>query len=354
MSGHVRGMGQYARMLTKPVADQLWPLLPSARVDEITGAGRAAGWGFEPWWEQVCLPQLARRSGASHLLCPANTGPVRRIPGVHTIQVIHDLIYMLPASELPWSASRYQNLGRIYRRLVVPLAARHANTILTVSHFTRQQLLNQLGLHEQQVHVVPNTIDADWFVEQARADQDRVPDVLCVAGEAPSKNVPRLIEAFAHVVRAPDLAHLRLVLAGISPRFHAVYRQHALAAGLHQHQCALLQPVPKTELQEIYRRAWGVVMPSLYEGFGIPLLEAMASGTPVACSNTTSLPEVAGGAAWLFDPRDVPQMADQIAAMCGAPQRDQRRQDGLQHVRTLYHPDVVAVQAQQFWTSVSS
>ena len=354
MSGHVRGMGQYARMLTKPVADQLWPLLPKVRADEITGEGLAAGWGFEPWWEQVCLPRLARESGASFLLCPANTGPVRRVRGMRTILVIHDLIYMLPTSILPWSTSRYQNLGRIYRRMVVPQAARHADCILTVSHFTRQQLLSDLGLYAQQVHVVPNTIDADWFVEEPRSDQDRVPDVLCVAGEAPSKNVPRLIEAFARVVRAPDLAHLRLVLAGINPRFHAVYRQHALAAGLQEQQCALLPPVPKAELQQMYRQAWGVVMPSLYEGFGIPLLEAMASGTPVACSNATSLPEVAGGAAWLFDPRDVPQMADQIAAMCRSPQRDQQRRAGQLHVKTLYHPDVVAVQAQQFWASLGS
>ena len=140
MSGHVRGMGQYARMLTKPVADQLWPLLPKVRADEITGEGLAAGWGFEPWWEQVCLPRLARESGASFLLCPANTGPVRRVRGMRTILVIHDLIYMLPTSILPWSTSRYQNLGRIYRRMVVPQAARHADCILTVSHFTRQQL----------------------------------------------------------------------------------------------------------------------------------------------------------------------------------------------------------------------
>lgn len=352
MSGHVRGMGQYARMLTKPVVDRLWPLLPMARACEIKGLGQAGGWGFEPWWEQHCLPRLARESGASHLLCPANTGPVRRVRGLSTILVIHDLIYMLPSSHLPWSASRYQNLGRIYRRTVVPQAARHADYILTVSHFTRQQLLNDLGVNAERVHVVPNAVDADWFTPRPCPDRDRMPNVLCVGGEAPSKNVTGLIEAFAHVVRVPDLAHLRLVLAGISPAFHASYRQHAVSAGLRDHQVKLLPPVPKAALQDLYRRAWGVVMPSLYEGFGIPLLEAMASGTPVACSNTTSLPEVSGQAAWLFDPRNVLQMAQAVIDMCRSTLRDERCLLGQRHARASFHPEVVTAQARQFWQAI--
>lgn len=348
-------MGQYARMLTEPVREAVFPLLPAARRGELLGVGLARGWGFEPWWEQVCLPRMARQAHATHLLCPANTGPMwPDASGLRRIMVIHDLIYLQPSRELPWSRSPYQNLGRVYRRYVVPRAALHADQILTVSSYTRDRLLEELGLPGDKVHVVPNTVRADWFTLAPEPDENRQPYLLCVGGEAPSKNLNRLIEAFALLTKQGDLAHLRLVIAGVKPPFHGGLGQWARQFGLDADRLAFLGEVSTADLQSLYRRAWGCVMPSLYEGFGIPALEALASGTPLACSNSTSLPEVAGGCAYLFDPRRVDDMATALALMCRASGRMALARAGQVHARERFHPDAVEKLARQFWQEVLS
>lgn len=356
MLGHPRGMGQYARMLAQPVKQQARLLVPSGQAGLLADAnGLAKGHALDPWWEQVCLPQLAREVRATHLLCPSNTGPIQRLPGCAKILVVHDLIYMLGAQDLPWSRSVYQNLGRIYRRVVVPHALKSADWVVTVSNHTRVQLTEQLGVPRPRIRLVPNTVSEDWFVDAPLPDAEREGHLLCVAGEAPSKNLPRLLQAFGHVARRLGSApRLRLVLVGVSRAQQPHFAALAAQAGVGQAALVFLNDLPAATLRHLYRTAWGCVVPSLYEGFGIPALEAMASGTPLACSDATALPEVTGGHAWHFPPLDVEAMAHQITTMCLAADRAGRARQALAYAAATFHPLTVQQDARGFWEEVGA
>lgn len=351
MAGHPRGMGQYARALVSPVRDRVTALLPrSQRTTEWRS--RSEGASFFPWWEQWTLPRLSRGAGATHLLCPSNTGPVGRLRGIRKIVVVHDLIFLRSLGELPASRSAYQNLGRLYRRLVVPRAAQSADVLVTVSEFTRTELCERFEIDPRRVHVVPNSIADEWLVDRPLEDAQRHGYVLCVTGEAPSKNVSTLLRAFAELrTRAlvPDV-HLRLV--GIKPSFHPLFLAEARRLGIGD-AVTLEGFVSGPELRRMYREAWAFVLPSLFEGFGIPLLEAMASGTPVACGDTTAMPEVTGSVAWQFNPRDVRSMADALtAAITDREGRSRRARAGIERAASFSH-SAIARRAMEFWEMIA-
>ncbi len=308
MVGNYRGMGRFARQLIVPVSSHVVALTPRGiRTNDWPCVSR--GKGFFPWWEQVELPRLCRSEKIDVLLCPYNTGPVTSVGSTRLIAVIHDLIYLQPWSVLPPSISAYQTLGRLYRRHVVPAFALRADKILTVSHFTKAELVDRFGLAEQDVHVIPNAIGESWF-EEPLPLSSRKPYFFTVAGEPPSKNVHGLLKGFA--LALPELGpDARLRIAGIKAPYHKVFMQSAADLGIAE-QVDFLGFVSVEELRQHYREARAFVFASLYEGFGIPLLEAMASGTPVACSNTTSMPEVVGDCALMFDPRSVEDMAHKM------------------------------------------
>ncbi len=349
MLNHPRGMGQFARALVTPLAQTLTALLPGNQHTQ-DWPHLSAGTSFFPWWEQFVLPRLAKQCGATHLLCPSNTGPVQRTSGLRTVLVVHDLIFLQPLSELPTSRSSYQNLGRLYRRTVVPKVIRHADVLITVSQFTRNELNERFGVPLEHVHVIPNTLHEDWFVGAPLADAHRCHDILCVTGEGPSKNLSALLRAFAQMQLNGIGRGMRLRVVGVKTVFHASYLAEARVLGIGD--ALLLEGfVSESDLRQMYRKAWLFVLPSLFEGFGIPLIEAMASGTPVACSNTTSMPEVAGAGAWLFDPRNVKSITEGLTAAVLASDRLERAAVGLVHARQFAHGKVMG-QIDNFWRNI--
>jgi glycosyltransferase involved in cell wall biosynthesis len=201
---------------------------------------------------------------------------------------------------------------RSFRRLAYDRAARSAAAVIVTSEFVSERAQDALGLGADRIHVVPHAIDHTVF---RPADDEQEPIVLYPARAWPHKNHARLFQAFATLRETRP--QLRLILTG-----GGLERLDPLPEGVEN-----LGEVPASQLASLYRRAACLVYPSLYEGFGIPPLEAMACGCPVAASNAGAIPEVCGDAAVFFDPTDVEAMA---AAMLEADsRREELRERGL-------------------------
>jgi glycosyltransferase involved in cell wall biosynthesis len=246
-------------------------------------------------WEQVLLPFAAR--GADWLLCPANLAP---LAARNTAVVIHDAAAL---REPAW----YSDLYARWQRFALPRIARRARLVITVSEFSRGELRALLGV---EAAVVPGgvderfTQDADAAAARAALRLDR-PYVLTVASRTARKNLCALEES-ARRLRATGM---ELVAAGGSrPQF----REEAGASAVRT-----LGHVPDEHLPGLYAGARCFVLPSLYEGFGLPCLEAMACGTPVVASNVAALPDTCGGAAILVDPHDPAAIADAVERAAG-------------------------------------
>jgi glycosyltransferase involved in cell wall biosynthesis len=238
--------------------------------------------------EQALLPRAAHRAGIDLLHNTLNTAPAR--PGVPQVTTIHDVIY----KRFPETAGRL-NMGVA---LLVPLAARRSNVILTDSQASRQDIIEFLGVEPARIAVAPlgpGLSEPDEPLPAAelreRLDLGKAPIVLTVAAKRPHKNLERLLDAFRRV--ETDAV---LVVPGFETSFEAELRQQG------GERVRFLGWVDDRALDGLYRAATCFVLPSLAEGFGLPVLEAMARGTPVACSDISALREVAADAALYFDP----------------------------------------------------
>jgi glycosyltransferase involved in cell wall biosynthesis len=209
-------------------------------------------------------------------------------------------------------------LSLAYARTSISLAARHATRVLTVSESSKRDILRFVNVPPDNIDVIYNSYDDRFGVEPKAEDVARVREryqlhdqfVLYAGNVKPHKNLERLIEAF-ELVHRRGLDHLKLVLIGDDISRYTALRRAVHRYRLHKY-VRFLGYLPEETLAVMYRLASVFVFPSLYEGFGLPPLEAMASGTPVVTSNVSSLPEVAGDAAVLVDPYDTSAIADGI------------------------------------------
>lgn len=227
--------------------------------------------------------------GALDVVHYALTVPV---PGTRapTVVTLHDIQHR----DLP---DFFGPARRSFRRIAYDRAARGAAAVIVTSEFVRTRALELLELEPERVHVIPHGIDHALF---RPGTEEREPFLLYPARPWPHKNHARLFEAFASLRETRP--RLRLVLTG-----GGLERLDPLPEGVER-----LGVVSPERLASLYRRAACLVFPSLYEGFGMPPLEAMASGCPVAAANAGAIPEVCGEAAVLFDPTDVEAMAAAI------------------------------------------
>ncbi len=344
LSGRLRGMARFAQMLLQSLPAESRIALPQSR-PEGAFAFITKDQKWFPLWEQCILPFKARAANADFLLCPYNTGPLWA-PSPPVIVAIHDLIFL--DEELGSSPSAVQNLGRRYRKFVVQRIARKSHRIVTCSEYSKGRIVALFGIDPAKIVVIPNVVGPEWFEACPNPDPGS-PYLFAVAGEAPSKNARRLIEAMVLVhERMPGVT---LKIAGVSARFHAAFlelaKQHGLASVVQ-----LLPYLDDAALRSLYRGASAFVCPSLAEGFGIPLLEAMASGIPVCSSNATSLPEVAGDSAVYFDPLDTVAMAQAIVtSLDGSVETQTRARLGRERAAKF---TLAAVQGgiTQFWNSL--
>jgi glycosyltransferase involved in cell wall biosynthesis len=250
------------------------------------------------------------------------------------VVTIHDCIHLMFPEYLPG------RLALTYARASITLASRRATRVLTVSESSKRDILRFVDVPAEKIDVIYNAYDERFGIEPREEDVIRVREryqlhdefVLYAGNVKPHKNLERLIEAF-NIVRRRGLDHLKLVLIG-----DEISKYAALRRAVHKHQLhkyvRFLGYLPEETLAVMYRLAGVFVFPSLYEGFGLPPLEAMASGTPVVTSNVSSLPEVAGNAAVLVDPYDPDAIADGIAqVLCDETLRHDLRAKGLARAR---------------------
>ena len=344
--GHYRGMGRYLRQL---IAGREQHLLGLCATGETDPALRLIASGLRPYplWEQVSIPSLIRRHHVDVFLAPYNTAPLRLPRSTRLILVVHDLIFMDP---LPFSRSLYQNAGRLYRRFVVPRVVHRADLILTESQYTVQQLISRFNVQPSRIRVIPVSLDEDWYA--APPPRSSVtPYVLAVAGEAPSKNLARALAAFALFCRNKQHAPFRMKIAGVRPKFHSPFQAQAAELGI-AGAVEFLPYLTDAEMRSLYQQAQVFLMPSLAEGFGIPVLEAMASGVPVAASSAASLPEVGGDAALYFDPTSVEAIASTLEMILADPAiaADLSSKGRIQARK--FHPRVVREMIQSFWAEL--
>jgi glycosyltransferase involved in cell wall biosynthesis len=267
----------------------------------------APGWrlGRQLAWEQVGLPLRALRLGAHVLHQPTGSpGPLASL--VKTVMTVHDLAPTRHPEWLPHARSRW------YWGRLVPRAARRAHAVLVPSEATRRDVVALAGVPEDRVHVAPwgvalDPSDPSGATPEAVRAAHRLPETyaLYVGTVDRRKDYRTLLEALA---RLP--ATLHLVIAGTVIAGRTDFPERAAALGLGG-RVRRLGYVPDRELAGLYRGAALFVYPSLHEGFGLPVLEAMACGAPVITYRSTSLPEVAGDAALLLDP---PVSAEALAA----------------------------------------
>ena len=217
---------------------------------------------------------------------------------VPTVVTVHDLQHL----DHPELFSRAE---RLWRARTHERSARAAAAVIVPSQFVRRRAIELLGLAPEHVHAIPWGVDHERF---RPGSEDREPFLLYPARPWPHKNHARLFEAFA--LLREERPELTLVLTG------GGHEGRAVPPGVDVRGL-----VPGEELASLYRRTACLVFPSLYEGFGQPPLEAMASGAPVAASNVPAIAEVAGEGAALFDPEDVEDIAAVVSGVLDAPQR---------------------------------
>ena len=339
---HDFGIGTYIRNLLRQLArlDHTSEFVLFCRPEDRTAVGTLAqnfravpvNAGNYSVAEQITLPWAVRREGVTLFHAPHYVLPP--LVTCRSVVTIHDCIHLMFPQYLP------NRLAYAYARASIALASKQATRVLTVSESSKRDILRFMDVPADKIVVIHNAYDERFSVEPREEDVIRVSEryqlrdefVLYAGNVKPHKNLARLIEAF-HLVRNRGLDHLKLVLIG-----DEISKYAALRRAVHQHQLhkyvRFLGYVPEETLAVMYRLAGVFVFPSLYEGFGLPPLEAMASGTPVVTSNVSSLPEVAGDAALLVDPYDPAAIADGIyTVLTDSSVRQNLREKGVARAR---------------------
>ena len=268
---------------------------------------------FYPLWEQIVLPIHAVRDNLDILHCPANAGPYLLPSKIKLILTIHDVMYMLPNSALPSSPSLYQNIGRKYLRWIVPLVAKNATALITVSNYSKIDILKHFTIDENKIFVIHEAAGNKFkkiteSIASSIAKNLNVPDRFIMAFGAidPRKNTSKIIYAFKHFINLIKSDH-HLIIVGLSQSAKNHFTKQVQKLGISSN-VTFLGFVSEDELIALYNNAQVMLYPSLYEGFGIPVLEAMACGTPVIGSTSASIPEIAGNAALLIDPTNLEEL----------------------------------------------
>lgn len=265
-----------------------------------------------PLWEQVSLPSIVKKLKADLLHCTSNTAPLWcTVPLVLTL---HDIIYLEPRQHR--SPSLYQEMGWHYRRLVVPRILKKCRKIITVSHFECNRIREALHLPAEQITAVYNGY-SNHFHPIEKPDETIIRKYVPHAGflfflgnTDPKKNAARTLKAYSLYLEKSTVKRPLLIADLKEEYIDAILRQEDIT----QIKRYLYYPgyIANQDLATLYNASFAFLYPSLRESFGIPMLEAMACGTPVIAANTSAMPEVAGEGNILIDPYQPQEIADAL------------------------------------------
>ena len=269
------------------------------------------GGDFYPLWEQVTLLKAANELNLDMLHCTSNTAPIRcKIPLILTL---HDIIFLEPRDKA--NKSFYQNMGWFYRRLVVPRILKKCKRIITVSNFEKNNIMSKLDLPQGKIAMIYNGYN-EWFKPLDDTEQiykkyiDSSGYFFFLGNTDPKKNTERTLVAYSKYLEKSDVKR-RLLMADLDKSFlSSIIERNHIENILPQ----IVMPgyIVNKDLPYIYNNAFAFLYTSLRESLGIPLLEAMACGTPVITSNTSSMPEIGGPEAILINPEDPNEIAEKM------------------------------------------
>ncbi len=254
-----------------------------------------------PLWEQVALPYAARKHNVDILHCTSNTAPI--ICNTPLVLTLHDIIFLEPRDTN--NKSFYQNLGWLYRRLVVPRILDKCKRIITVSNFELKNIIGKLSIPESRMAMIYNGYNT-WFkpindVESITSKYiDKTGYFFFLGNTDPKKNTERTLIAYSNYCKQSSVKR-KLLVADLAPQYLEEFIVKNKLDNIRD-QVVLTGYVVNSHLPYIYNGAFAFLYTSLRESFGIPLLEAMACGTPVITSNTSSMPEIGGKDAALVNP----------------------------------------------------
>lgn len=264
-----------------------------------------------PLWEQIALPMAIRKIKPNILHCTSNTAPL--FCPVPLVLTLHDIIFLEKRAHN--NKSIYQNIGWYYRRLVVPRILAKCKQIITVSQFECNRIRETLHLPMEQIIAIHNGFSQRFQPMKGAYTTTKkyIPSktyLFFLGNTDPKKNTPRTLKAYS-IYMKQSANPLPLLIADLKEE---VINQILKQEGIEEIKSMLYSPgyITHADLPAIYNGAQAFLYTSLRESFGIPLLEAMACGTPVVTSSTSAIPEIAGNGAILVDPLDVNAIATQL------------------------------------------
>lgn len=264
-----------------------------------------------PLWEQWALPRAAKKAKVEILHCTSNTAPIWC--DIPLILTLHDIIFLEPRDKQ--NKSLYQNMGWLYRRIDVPRILNKCRRIITVSHFEEKNIISKLGIPQNQMAMIYNGYN-EWFkpVEDTQEIYKKyIPEngyFFFLGNTDPKKNTERTLIAYSKYLKKSAFRR-KLLMADLDTNY---LNDIIVRNGIEniRHQIVMPGYIVNSDLPYIYNNSFAFLYTSLRESFGIPLLEAMACGTPVITSNTSSMPEIGGSDAILINPENSDEIADMM------------------------------------------
>ena len=271
-----------------------------------------------PIWEQFTLPFCVIKDKLDILHCPGNSAPIFLPRSVKLVISIMDVMFMFPESQLPKSSSWYQRIGREYLKFIVPFAAKRAAAITTISSSSCKDILQYIDVPEDRVRVIwlaaNHACGIISDVKKLRAVRRKFmliePYVLALGALDPRKNTETILISFLKF-KQQFSGKMKLAVVGLPPKGIKRFRLLAENLGI-SNDVVFAGFLSENDLVALYNAAEMLIYPSLYEGFGLPVLEAMICGTPVITSPSGSIPEIADDAAFMVDPYDSDAIANAI------------------------------------------